>query len=334
MKKIAIIGAGLSGLTAAHVLKNHADITLFEKARGVSGRMSTRWAEPYFFDHGAQFFKAKTDAFKTFITPMIQTGVIKHWDARVVKFENKKITHKRQWNKDDPHYVGVPSMNAVAKYIAQDLNVQLGTCVQSICKSDDKWLLSDDQNNSLGEYDWLISAIPPEQAAKLLPTNIPFHKTLNKFKMQGCFTLMLGFEKPLTLEFDAAFVQNKDISWIAVNNSKPNREKGFSLLVHSSHNWADKHIDDNLEDVMAHLCEQASEIIGHDLDKANHKAIHVWRFANIGKKTGATHFIDENQNIAVCGDWFIKGHVEAAFTSGYESAHQVLKLLKPEGNDV
>ena len=59
MIKIAIIGAGLSGLSTAHFLQNHAEVTLFEKACEVSGRISTRCAEPYFFDHGAQYFTAK-----------------------------------------------------------------------------------------------------------------------------------------------------------------------------------------------------------------------------------------------------------------------------------
>jgi renalase len=330
MKKIAIIGAGLSGLTAGHILKDQSHVTLFEKARGVSGRMSTRWAEPYFFDHGTQFFKAKTNEFKKFIAPMIQQGVIKPWDAHVAQFENKKMINKGQWGKSEPHYVGTPGMNAVAKHIAQDLNVQLGTCVQSISKSNDKWTLYDDQDHPLGEYDWLISAIPPEQAAKLLPTTLPFHTQLSQVKMQGCYTLMLGFEEPLSLKFDAAFIQDEDISWVAVNNSKPNREKGFSLLIHSSNHWADEHMDDNRDDVMAYLCQQSSRILGQNLDKAEHKAIHGWRFANIEKQTGATHFIDVNQKISVCGDWFIKGHVEAAFTSGFESAHRILKLLQKE----
>lgn len=53
MTKIAVIGAGLSGLSFAHLLQDYAEIILFEKARGVGGRMSTRRAEPYCFDHGA-----------------------------------------------------------------------------------------------------------------------------------------------------------------------------------------------------------------------------------------------------------------------------------------
>ncbi len=63
-KKIAIIGAGISGLILAQRLKDHADIVVYEKARGVGGRMSTRYADPFYFDHGTQFFTARTDAFQ------------------------------------------------------------------------------------------------------------------------------------------------------------------------------------------------------------------------------------------------------------------------------
>ena len=51
-KKIAIIGAGISGLTLAQKLKEYADVVIYEKSRGVGERMSTHYAEPFYFDHG------------------------------------------------------------------------------------------------------------------------------------------------------------------------------------------------------------------------------------------------------------------------------------------
>lgn len=44
-KRIAIIGAGFGALTLANRLHPKAAVTLFEKARGLGGRMSTRQAE-------------------------------------------------------------------------------------------------------------------------------------------------------------------------------------------------------------------------------------------------------------------------------------------------
>ena len=58
-KKIAVIGAGLAGITFACKMKGKFDVNVFEKSRGVGGRMSTREENQFTFDHGAQFFKIK-----------------------------------------------------------------------------------------------------------------------------------------------------------------------------------------------------------------------------------------------------------------------------------
>jgi predicted NAD/FAD-dependent oxidoreductase len=98
LTKIAVIGAGFSGLSAAHLLKDHAKIFLFEKARGVSGCMSTRRAGPYFFDHGAQYFTARTKPFQDFIQPLIDQSIIERWNVRYFKSDGGHILERRNWS--------------------------------------------------------------------------------------------------------------------------------------------------------------------------------------------------------------------------------------------
>jgi predicted NAD/FAD-dependent oxidoreductase len=74
MKRIAIIGAGLSGLVLARRLGDIAQVTIFEKFRSVGGRMATRYAHDYEFDHGAQFFTARTLEFREFLQPLVDDG--------------------------------------------------------------------------------------------------------------------------------------------------------------------------------------------------------------------------------------------------------------------
>ena len=107
MVKIAIIGSGLAGISTALLLKDQADITLFEKARGVSGRMSTRMADPYLFDHGAQYFTVRTDAFRSFVHPLLDAGVIARWNANYVELDRNKIMKYIDWANEEPRYVGV-----------------------------------------------------------------------------------------------------------------------------------------------------------------------------------------------------------------------------------
>ena len=49
--KIAIIGAGISGLTTAINLDKNSDITLFEKSRGAGGRICTRYTDSVSYTH-------------------------------------------------------------------------------------------------------------------------------------------------------------------------------------------------------------------------------------------------------------------------------------------
>lgn len=328
MMKIAIIGAGLSGLTAAHILKDKAKVTLFEKSRGVSGRMSTRYADPYRFDHGAQFFSAKTDAFKNFIQPMIDQDIIQRWDARFVEFENNNIVCRRQWDEHYPHYVGAPGMNAIAKHLSTDLDIVLNTRILPPKRHNHMWSLMNEEGQNLGDFDWVISTAPAAQAIDLLPETFTYLSQIKNVKMKACFALMLGFEKPLPLEFDAALVREADISWISVNSSKPNRDEAFCMLINSTNNWAEAHFEDDCEAVLNYLCDQTSEVTGYDMSVADHKAIHGWRYANIDKQDSPSYIIDHDLNIAACGDWYIQGRVESAFTSGYELANELLCLLK------
>ena len=53
---VAVIGAGMAGLAAARTLAaaGHA-VQVFDKGRGIGGRLSTRRTDYGAFDHGAQY---------------------------------------------------------------------------------------------------------------------------------------------------------------------------------------------------------------------------------------------------------------------------------------
>lgn len=100
MPRVAVIGAGISGLTCARTLADHGfDVNVFEKSRGVSGRMSTRRVDDNLsFDHGAQYFTARDARFRRYVQSWIHDGLVRPWDGRIVvveqgcvKAENKGV---------------------------------------------------------------------------------------------------------------------------------------------------------------------------------------------------------------------------------------------------
>ena len=324
--KIAIIGAGLSGLTAAINLDRTADITLFEKSRRPGGRICTRYVDSYNFDHGAQFFTARSDEFKKFLKPLIKSGVIDNWKARWIEVKDNRIINRQQWNDDLPRYVGVPSMSSIGKYLSKNLNIKLNTEV-SIEKSPKGWNIIGYDGEVFDHYDWVISAIPAEQSLKLLPDYFSHYDALKQKKMFGCYSLMLGFNEALDLDWDAAQLTGTDLSWIAVNSSKPGRPDDYSLLVHSTNDWAEEHLDDDMDAVKEYLCSQLAKIIGQNVYSAHHIDLHRWRYANIPKQDNNTLFIDSESKLAACGDWCKKGRIEEAFRSGFVLAKEMNNIL-------
>lgn len=64
-QKVAIIGAGISGVYAARELAKIADVTVFEKSRGFGGRMATRTKNEY-HNRNTKFIKLSPDQFMIF----------------------------------------------------------------------------------------------------------------------------------------------------------------------------------------------------------------------------------------------------------------------------
>lgn len=323
MTKIAVIGGGLSGLTVATLLKNDADITVFEKARGVSGRLSTRRADPYAFDHGAQYFTVRNQAFRDFLAPLEKAGFVRRWEGHSVKLDGKERGQIKDCCLEDSRFVGAPSMNIVAKILAQDLSVEVKTRISSI-KKKEKWALFNENKACLGDFDWVVSTAPAPQTLEIIPEDFKYFQSVKKIQMEPCFCLMLGFSSPLPLGFDAAHVINSDIEWIAVNSRKPGRqEQSFALVIHSTPQYAHKHIEDDPEKILQHLSAEASHITGQALRTADHKALHRWKFARSPHSEAYPPFIDERLKIGVCGDWVCGGRVEGAFVSAKNLSQKI-----------
>lgn len=326
MTEIAIIGAGMAGLTLAREMKDYASITVFEKSRGYGGRMATRRRGDFQFDHGAQFFTAKTLPFRKFLKPYIDQGTIARWDAHFVEMDRNVVTDSRQWDDEYPHYVAQPGMNALCESMAQSLNVKLDTRVARIEKQSDCWQLLDDNGNILAVVDWVITAVPAGQAADLLPAGCNFKQELYDKPMLGCYSLMLGFERPLPLPWDAALVKHADISWVCNNHTKPGRPEKPTLLVHATNRWAEENMALDDAAVIAHLRRETAEVTGMDLKHAVHTDLHRWRYANISKQWGERSCLDTDMQLGAIGDWCVKGRIESAFQSGQHAAMHLRKL--------
>jgi len=331
MKKpsIAIVGAGFSGIVLAQKLKNIGEVKIFEKARGVGGRMASRIKDDFNFDFGAQFFTAKKLEFQEFLKPFVEQKILMPWCGNFAEIDNYKITYQRQWPQEKNHFVPTIKMNQFCKDLAQDLDISLQTRIAKIEKKAKKWQIYDDKNNFLGEFDWLFFSIPAPQLLELIPQECNFFEATKNIKMLGCFALMLGLEKPLNLQYDVALIKNSLISWISFESSKPQRKNSASYTILARNDWSDDNMENDIEDVKKQIIAEFTKIIQQPLENIIHQDIHRWRYANIAKQEkNVKFFLDNNLQIGACGDWLIHGRVEASYLSASALFNEISKNLK------
>lgn len=325
--RIAIIGAGISGLTLAQQLKHFADVTVFEKARGVGGRMSTRYAEPFCFDHGAQCFTARTKSFELFLKTYVENGTIAEWKGEVVNLEIGKKTTKRFWF--EPHLVAVPNMNSLCKKMAEGITLKPQTEIAALANREiDGWHLYDKLNTPLGVFDWVISTAPPAQTVNLFGQHMNNETALYKTKMQGCYAMMIGINTPWDQTWIAAKVRNNPIKWISVNSTKPGRDKmQTSLIVHSRNDWAEKHIDDDIKKVETILLNQFEQVTGISSVDIAYVSTHRWRYAIVDKTEKSGIYFDEQQKLAASSDWASTSRIEEVWINAHHLADKIIHKI-------
>lgn len=287
--------------------------------------MSTRRAGDHQFDHGAQYFTAHGDAFRTFLSSYIEQDTVALWQPRLVRIDSEGST-SAHWRA--PRYVGVPAMNSLCKEMANGMSVQRGVRAIGLERVESRWRIDLDNGESTAEYDWVLSTAPSVQTAALMPELAKDTAAgWDDVVMKGCFSLMMGFTTSLDLPWDAATVSESPLAWIAVNNTKPGRTNAVSVLCQADNDWSDRNMEADLSTVQEQLCAAFERATGVDASKAAHVALHRWRYAKVLSAARSTHLLSEELRLGAAGDWFGCGRVEAAFDSAEALASALLDRI-------
>ena len=320
-KKIAIIGTGLAGLVCADRLSPDFEISLFDKSRGMSGRLSTRRAQSgetvFAFDHGAQYFSARSVAFKNWLKPLEAKGHVRRWQPRMVTISETGSAPRPTSEK----FVFSPSMNSVGKVmfsVSAHKQLYLDTPVAAIDGAPGAWRLNCGES-FFGPFEHVVLAVPAPQALALLPPNADFVGRVQDVQMLGCHTLMLGYlpQKDIAADWHCAFFDDALLGFAAFNCRKPDRNGGTSLVVQTRHDWSQAHIEDELEGVAELMAHRFKDLTGLSPAAGGYYRLHRWRYASVEQPAGAKYLHDDALKLSAIGDWCLGSKVEDAFTSGY-----------------
>jgi predicted NAD/FAD-dependent oxidoreductase len=330
LPRVAVIGAGISGLMCARTLADHGvPVTVFDKSRGVGGRMATRRSEDgSAFDHGAQYFTVRDEHFRRYVRSWQGDGLVECWQGIIRSLCEGEVTEGKS---DKQRFVGTPTMTAVCKHLAADIDVRLGHEIASLTSQNGSWRLKGRDGSEYGPFEIVIVSAPSAQSARLLAPVAGLADLAGKVKMQPCWAVMVAFGSQLTVPFDGAFVQDSSLSWVARNSSKPARSSVQDCWVlHGSGDWSLNHAEDPSEEVVESLLEEFWRVTGIPAVTPTHIAAHRWRYALPPEPLEERCLFDSASGLGACGDWCSGPRVEGAFLSGAAAAECILSATFPE----
>ncbi len=311
MIKVAIIGAGFSGLVLASELKKHGGfaVTFFEKSRGVGGRIATRYSDSWEFDHGVPFFEAKTEKFQNFLQKFIENGIVAGWNRQ---------------NIDGKHFVGVPKMNALPKNLAIGFDINFETKICKMERKNDGWHLYDEAAKTYSAFDFIATSCPPQQAFDILPDGCSYKSSLKNFEMLPKFVSLFGFENDANFRFDIAQNPSAKIEKVVCNHKKNGRNNKPSVVVYAGDEWSLQNVETEKELVGIELLAELKNLFG-GFENPTLSQTHRWLYSKPKFKSDLLSLSDAKLGITSCGDWLSSGDIEGAFASGMESLKYFLE---------
>ena len=193
MRPIAILGAGLAGLSAAQALTAAGrQVRLFDKGRAAGGRLATRRIEhagqTHRFDHGAQYLRAERAGFAALLEA---TGTLPWPDA------------KRR--------APAPGMSALGRHMAEGLALTNQRHVTALHRAEAGWMVAHLDAGLVrpgrplpevaptldGPFAAVLVTFPAEQAIPLLPPHMA--GPLSVVEYAPCWTVLAGFAARLDL---------------------------------------------------------------------------------------------------------------------------------------
>ena len=359
MPRLAIVGAGMAGLAAAHALRtrhSEIDVVAFEKARGVSGRAATRWADVehpdgttrrWRYDHGAQYASPDADgAVADLLRATVGDALVDVpgavWpfdDDGTLRPDRARPPEGVRWTTAD----GIAEIGRRIAAATPGLDVRLQTRVTSVARGAGGWTLGVEGEPGAGPFDAVLVTAPGPQAATLLrdgATAPDLANALADVFYRAQFALAWGFDAVLDRPGDVYALVNAaehgasggghDVAWLAVESDKPGRapEGCTLLLAQMSETWTEAHYDD-APDALHAAARAPIETIWGTLPDPLWTGRQRWRYAlpDTALDTAACDAA-EADGLFVAGDLTAgKGRVHLALADGLATAARIAARL-------
>ena len=341
--RIAVVGAGIAGLTCARELCLRGfDPVVFEANDRLGGRCSSRTTRSGVFDDGAQFINGVTRLASYVVQRPGELESLHAWTVPVASREDESNAKDTGEDGDEDEAdssrslklvgaVGVPSMRSLANAVARPLEVRLNTPIRHAQRRGPGWILQSDAGEIDGDFQALVLAIPAPLALPLARESSQLAAALKAVRYRSRWVLLLGSERAVCLPGHREF-RGSPIERIAAMHSKPGRTAGGPQrwFVEADALWSLQHEHDDAETVAELLLDNFRAHAGRAVTPSYLRA-YQWRHAFVERPATMPGYFeclwDYKARLGVCGDSAAPSQVDRVHASGVALARAMVDSL-------
>ncbi|KRP15093.1 MAG: hypothetical protein ABS18_05760 [SAR86 cluster bacterium BACL1 MAG-121001-bin56] len=294
--KVVILGAGMSAIACAKNLPASFDVELYEKSRGVGGRLCARRHQKTRFHFGAQFCTATTPSFKNFL----ELSHAQNFHGPLFNVGEDKVEDTKNY------YVHPDGMHALLLPYRDALNIQFEMRACEVNVSDQTVVF---YNDLTVPYDILISSLPLPQSETLIE-----FPAAPKNSFLPCIAVGLMMAESNVNKYNAFKNVSEDISWMGSSKFfNPALEETWVIQFSPK---GSQRLASEPDQKIIELAHRSLESVTNDKMNVKDSSIFRWKYAQCGRSTQDQMFTKIKHNIFAIGDWHISSRVESAFLSG------------------
>ena len=335
---IAVIGAGVAGLTCAQQLHQAGyRVVVIEKSRGMGGRLATRRLQGTHADHGVCYLKPKDDCFKALITTLLDRSILQPWTDTIYELDAEgQLIAPPEANRGS-RYASPTGISTIAKFLSTGLAIHLNQRVEAIRPIHQGWELQVELDGTRSGITAaaIISAIPAPQAVALLesiPEGEEVLTRLRSIQFSACISAIAVYS-PQDLSAipwkGVTSIHDPKIGWVGLDSSKQNSPSQPVVVVQSTAAFANRHLETtDLHPIGQALLNRAAQFLEPWLATPEVLQVHRWRYAfPINPLTEPFLSANTTSPLLFTGDWCGGNRVESAFLAGSSTAKQINSQL-------
>jgi renalase len=339
--RVAVIGAGIGGLSCARelVVRGYVPV-VFEASGRLGGRCSSLNTRVGWFDDGAQVIDGPT-RLAAYATPRPGMLAALHpWTQPIApsdtEYSGKAGNSDEAETMEDTALelmgtVGVPSMVALAGEIAQPLDVRLNTPIDHVYRLGSSWVLRNKTTDVDEDFQALVLAVPAPLALPLAAESRALSAALHAVRYRNRWVLLLGTARAVGLPSHQAF-QGGPIERIAAMHSKPGRRSGLPQrwFIEANERWSHEHRFDDPETV-AELLHDNFQACARRTVTPSFLLAQQWHhaYSNVlpTQAEQTKYWWDDKLLMGVCGDSVVTSQVDQVHRSGALLAARIAESL-------